>query len=215
MFGANLRTASRSIQANRLRALLTTLGVIIGVAAVVTVSTLLLGVNANVSRQFASLGTNMLSINGSAVSVGGVSTGLGVAPSLTSADVDAVSQVAHVDDVTPVVQFSAQTIYGDQNWNSPVWGVYPNYLNIQSWQVGEGSWFSQAVIGILLGLLGGYGLDSAASANPVVGGGIPYVISPLSITIAFGVAVFVGVVFGFYPAARASRLDPIVVLRSE
>lgn len=408
MFGANLRAASRSIQANRLRALLTTLGVIIGVAAVVTVSILLLGVNANVSRQFASLGTNMLSINGSAVSVGGVSTGLGAAPSLTSADVNAVSQVAHVTDVTPVVQLSAQTIYGDQNWNSPVWGVYPNYLDIQSWQVGEGSWFSQAdeasgslvavlgqtvaqnlfgpsgtdplgqtvridkqlfrvvgvltsvsastddsiymplttlqqrfvnessfsvlfakvdtvanlpqveqdittqlrrnhhllaneqndflirsaaqlvqasqqvtqllaslliglaaisltvggigimnimlvsvsertreigvrmamgarrsdirnqflmeavticalggVMGILLGLLCGYGLDSVASANPSVVGGIPYVISPVSIAIAFGVAVFVGVVFGFYPAARASRLDPIVALRTE
>ena len=71
------------------------------------------------------------------------------------------------------------------------------------------------VMGILLGLLCGYGLDSVASANPSVVGGILYVISPVSLAIAFGVAVFVGVVFGFYPAARASRLDPIVALRTE
>lgn len=69
-------------------------------------------------------------------------------------------------------------------------------------------------MGILLGLFCGYGLDSVASANQVARG-IPYVISPVSIAIAFGVAVFVGVVFGFYPAARASRLDPIVALRTE
>ena len=62
-------------------------------------------------------------------------------------------------------------------------------------------------VGTVLGLLGGYALTTAFA--------FPYVLSPISVVLAVGVSALVGILFGFYPAVRASQLDPIVALRAE
>jgi putative ABC transport system permease protein len=138
---AILSSALDALQANRLRSFLTMLGVIIGVSAVIAVVTLTQGVNASVSQRFASLGTNVITISPGAASTGGARNAAGSEQALTLADAQAVAQVAHVVNTSPLLITSGQVIYGGQNWNTSIRGVYPTYQTIQNWQIAEGSWF--------------------------------------------------------------------------
>lgn len=138
--GATLDSALEALQANRLRSFLTMLGVIIGVSAVIAVVTLTQGVNKSVNDRFAGLGTNVLTISPGTTSSFGARAAAGSSQTLTVAD--ALTQVAHVLNVSPILGVSAQVIYQDQNWNTTVRGVYPDFQTIQNWQVAEGNWFS-------------------------------------------------------------------------
>ncbi len=139
---AILGSALEALQANRMRSFLTMLGVIIGVSAVIAVVSLTEGVNQSVSARFASLGTNVITISPGAASTNGARSAAGTEQTLTLADAQAVAQVDHVVDMTPVLTTSGQIVYGSQNWNTTVRGVYPSYQTIQSWQIDEGSWFT-------------------------------------------------------------------------
>ena len=145
-FGSTFQTsfgsAIESLWANRLRSLLTILGVIIGVMAVVTSVTLTQGASSLLNGRFASLGTNALVINSGAANTGGVSAGIGTEQSLTLVDVQTIIKVPHVTAVSPVLGVSAQVVAGNQNWNTRVMGVFTTYQQIQSWQIAQGSWFS-------------------------------------------------------------------------
>lgn len=140
---AILGSALEALQANRMRSFLTMLGVIIGVSAVIAVVSLTQGVNQSVSARFASLGTNVITISPGAASTNGARCAAGTEQTLTMADAQAVAQVDHVVDMTPVLTISGQIVYGSQNWNTSVRGVYPSYQTIQSWQIDEGSWFTE------------------------------------------------------------------------
>ena len=142
LIGANLRAALKALRANRLRSFLTMLGVIFGVAAVIASVTLTSGVGANINQQFASLGTNMLVIQNGVASNRGALEGVGSAPSLTVSDVQALTAVPHLVNVSPLLVVHIQAIYGGQNWSTQVDGVYPGYQSLQNWQMAEGSWFS-------------------------------------------------------------------------
>jgi len=135
-------TALDSLRFNRLRSFLTMLGVIIGVSAVITVIVLSQGVNQSVSQRFASLGTNVITISPGAASSGGAFSAAGSEQTLTLGDADALASLPHVVDASPILSTSGQVIYGGQNWNTSIRGVYPVYQMIQSWQIAEGSWFS-------------------------------------------------------------------------
>ena len=126
-----------------MRSFLTMLGVIIGVSAVIAVVSLTQGVNQSVSARFASLGTNVITVSPGAASTNGARSAAGTEQTLTLADAQAVAQVDHVVDMTPVLTTSGQIVYGSQNWNTTVRGVYPSYQTIQSWQIDEGSWFTE------------------------------------------------------------------------
>jgi ABC-type antimicrobial peptide transport system permease subunit len=139
---AILGSALEALQANRMRSFLTMLGVIIGVSAVIAVVSLTQGVNQSVSQRFASLGTNVITISPGAASTGGVRSAAGSEQTLTMSDAQAVAQVDHVVEMSPLLTTSGQIVYGSQNWNTGIRGVYPNYQTIQSWQIAEGSWFS-------------------------------------------------------------------------
>jgi macrolide transport system ATP-binding/permease protein len=139
---AILGSALEALQANRMRSFLTMLGVIIGVSAVIAVVSLTEGVNQSVSARFASLGTNVITISPGAASTNGARSAAGTEQTLTLADAQAVAQVDHVTDMTPVLTTSGQIVYGSQNWNTTVRGVYPGYQTIQSWVIDEGSWFT-------------------------------------------------------------------------
>ncbi|WIG60697.1 MAG: ABC-type antimicrobial peptide transport system, permease component [Ktedonobacterales bacterium] len=141
---ANFASALEALWANRLRSLLTALGVIVGVAAVIGAVTLTQGTSALINSRITGLGTNTLTISPGATQSGGAFSAAGTRQSLKQSDADAMSGVAHVQNVSPVISVQAQIVYADQNTNTRVQGVYPNYQSIGTWTMSEGSWFSDA-----------------------------------------------------------------------
>ncbi len=143
MIGANFGSALEALWANRMRSLLTTLGIFIGVAAVIAAFTLTQGVGVSITGRFSRLGVNTIQLrNGTANAHGAFGAG-GTVQSLTLADADAIrKQVAHVTYISPVVSTSKQVVYGNANWNASIQGVSTDYQTIQDWTVVEGLWFS-------------------------------------------------------------------------
>ena len=145
MIGANFGSALEALWANRMRSLLTTLGIFIGVAAVIAAFTLTQGVGVSITGRFSRLGVNTIQLrNGTANARGAFGAG-GTVQSLTLADADAIrKQVVHVTYISPVVSTSKQVVYGSANWNASIQGVSTDYQTIQDWTVVEGLWFSSA-----------------------------------------------------------------------
>jgi len=144
--GSNISIALEALWANRLRSLLTTLGVFIGVAAVIAALIMTQGVSASITSTISSLGTNTITISPGA---GSSSRGFrpptqssGTTLSLTPDDAQAVAKVAHVTSESPIITVSEQVVYGNQNWNTRVQGVSTSFQNIQNWTIAEGAWFS-------------------------------------------------------------------------
>jgi putative ABC transport system permease protein len=142
LIGANFRTALKALQANKLRSFLTTLGVIIGVAAVIAIVTLTQGVSVTLNQRLTGLGTNILMIQSGAPSRNGAFQAEGSAQTLTASDVQSLVAIPHVANVSPVITVRGQVIYGNRNWNTQVQGVYPSYQSLQNWQLAGGTWFS-------------------------------------------------------------------------
>jgi putative ABC transport system permease protein len=136
-------SALAALRANKGRSILTTLGIIIGVAAVIAIVALGEGASASVSSQLAGLGTNLLTITPGSTRSGGASAGAGSSVTLTSADADAITQnIQGLSGVSPVVSGNAQIIYGNQNWSTRVQGVTSAYLTINDWKIAQGSAFT-------------------------------------------------------------------------
>jgi putative ABC transport system permease protein len=136
-------SALAALRANKGRSILTTLGIIIGVAAVIAIVALGEGASASVSSQLAGLGTNLLTITPGSTRSGGAAGGAGTGVTLTSADADAISQdIQGLTGVSPVVSGNAQIIYANQNWSTRVQAVTPAYLTINDWKIGQGSAFT-------------------------------------------------------------------------
>jgi ABC-type antimicrobial peptide transport system permease subunit len=140
--GATFNSALDALNANRVRSFLTMLGIIIGVSAVIAVVALGQGVSQNVNAQFASLGSNTLTIFPGTTQSAGVRTASGSGETLTKEDADAIAQLPTVAGASPIISASEQVVYQDSNWNTTVRGVYPSYQQINNWQMAEGSWFT-------------------------------------------------------------------------
>jgi putative ABC transport system permease protein len=169
---ANLRSAFEALWANRLRSLLTALGVIVGVAAVIGAVTLTQSTSALINSRIAGLGTNTLIISPGAARSGGAFSAAGTRQSLTVADANAVTSVPHITGVSPVITTSAQVVYNGQNWNTRATGVYPAYQRIGNWQLAQGSWFNstdeaQGTPVAVLGQTVEQNLFAVATADPV------------------------------------------------
>lgn len=138
-----LRTAWRSLRVNKLRSLLTVLGVIVGAAAVVCIVSIGLGAQAQVSEKIQTLGANLLVIRPGAQVSGGVRQEAGTRHTLTEEDAQAVlNQIESVQVAAPVLSRRMQVIAGDRNWSSLVAGVNTDYLIAREWPVVEGQSFS-------------------------------------------------------------------------
>jgi putative ABC transport system permease protein len=136
-------SAIAALRANKGRSILTTLGIIIGVAAVIAIVALGEGASASVSNQLAGLGTNLLTITPGSTSSGGAKTGAGNATTLKGSDADAIAQqLPGLSGVSPVLSGNAQVIAGNQNWSTRVQGVTPPYLSIEDWTIAQGSAFT-------------------------------------------------------------------------
>ncbi len=138
-------SALQALRANRLRALLTSLGVIIGVGAVIMVISVSEGNSASINSRLSQLSPNELIIRSGTFSTGGVRQAAGATGSLTAQDVQTVTQVSGVAAVSPVVSASGQIIFGSQNWSTQVQGVSPPYQQINNWQISEGSFITDTM----------------------------------------------------------------------
>lgn len=141
MFRESIRIAFHALIANKLRSILTMLGIIIGVGAVIAMVSVGMGVREQVQSSIASLGSNMLIVSpGSASTKGGVRSGAGSGVRLKTEDAAAIREnIKNIDYVSPTVGRSYQIVAGNQNWNTSVQGVLPEYMAIRSLSVGSGT----------------------------------------------------------------------------
>jgi len=143
-FGAILRVAARALARNKMRSLLTMLGIIIGVGAVICSVAVGEGASSQIQEQIRNLGDNMVWIEAGGRSVNGVRTGTGGTKTLVLGDLKAIQQqVPLVYNVSANVDSPVQVVYGNQNWYTPVRGVSPPYLAVRRWNIARGSAFFQ------------------------------------------------------------------------
>ncbi len=146
---SSIGVALRGLTGNKLRSGLTMLGIIIGVAAVIALVSVGQGAQAAVTQQFESLGSNLLTISPGVAFVrggmsGGYVSGYVSAQSLTNEDVPAIAHLATlVEVVAPEYSTQAQVVYGNQNTQTSVLGVTPEYLAVRNWQVAQGRFIDQ------------------------------------------------------------------------
>ena len=139
-----LKTAMRAIRRNILRSFLTMLGIIVGIAAVIVGVSMGTGAKAEVDRQIASMGNNLLIIFSGNMSRGGVRGGFGMQPNLTERDYDALRrEVTGLAGISPEVRATVQVVAGNQNTSVGVWGVSADFAEIRSWRFQSGENFTE------------------------------------------------------------------------
>jgi len=141
-----LKTALVALRRNIMRAVLTTLGIVIGVAAVITMMEIGNGASIAIQRTIASLGANTLVIVPAALNIGGVNQGIGSAMTLTPQDVDAiVRECSAVSSLAPIVRARTQVVYGHRNWvPTYIYGTTPSFLKVRDWtEMDEGEAFTE------------------------------------------------------------------------
>lgn len=146
MFKESIVIALRALLANKLRSILTMLGIIIGVGAVIAMVSIGMGVREKVQTSIASLGSNMLIVMPGAASSqgGGPRSASGSSTTLLLDDANYIKQtVKGIDYLAPTVSQSYQIVAGNQNWTTTVQGITPEYMAIRSLTVGSGSFISQ------------------------------------------------------------------------
>ena len=140
---AILKTAFRAIRRNILRSFLTMLGIIVGIAAVIVGVSMGTGAKAEVDRQIASMGNNLLIIFSGNMSRGGVRGGFGMQPTITQRDYDTLRQeVSGLAGISPEVRATAQVVAGNQNTSVGIWGVSSDFAQIRSWRFQSGENFT-------------------------------------------------------------------------
>ena len=139
------RVAFRALLRNKTRSILTMLGVIIGVAAVIAMVAIGEGAKSQVEQAFSSLGTNMLVLMPGAHTKGGAHHGFGSQSTLTWNDLRAIrGEVSSVRYAAPLLRTGAQVLSEEQNWATTIMGTTPDYFAIRSWKTVKGRNFSEA-----------------------------------------------------------------------
>jgi len=139
-----IKIALRALRRNAMRSLLTTLGIIIGVAAVIAMVSIGQGASMSVQDQIARMGNNMLIILSGTTTQGGVRTGAGGLPTLTIGDAKAIQrECPAVSAVTYTRRQVQQIVAGSQNWSTAVAGVTPEYQTVRDWPVAAGRFLTK------------------------------------------------------------------------
>ena len=139
-----LGEAWRAMGANRLRTLLTMLGMVIGVGAVVLMMSIGQGAQYAIKQTISAMGSNLFILLSGHTLSGGVRSGSGGAHTLTVSDAEAIAELPGVQTTAPIHPGSAQVVYGPSNWNTSVIGTTPSYLDTRSWPVTSGSAFTNS-----------------------------------------------------------------------
>ncbi|MDE3214428.1 MAG: ABC transporter permease [Bacteroidota bacterium] len=141
------RIALRALQRNKLRAFLTMLGIIIGVAAVIAMVAIGQGSKKSIQDQLSSMGSNMIVIRPNSNVSAGARLDFSAVQTLTLNDVNALRKQAHyLSAVSPAISSRNQAINGAMNWPTTMMGVSPDYLSIRNWPIKEGNVFSESDI---------------------------------------------------------------------
>ncbi len=141
---SQFRSSLTALLRNKLRSLLTVLGISIGIAAVICVVAIGKAGQAQIERQLANLGDNFVWIEAGSRSVGGVSSGTRGTRTLTLGDAVAIkNQIPLIKRVSPQVDAGTQVVYANQNWSTQYRGVSPEYFEIKRWFLDQGAAFSQ------------------------------------------------------------------------
>jgi putative ABC transport system permease protein len=141
---ATMKIALRALRRNKLRTLLTMLGMIIGVAAVIAMVGIGNGAKTQIENQIASLGENVIQIFSGSFTRGGIHSGWGAAGTLTIDDAEAIQrEIPGVTAVSPEVRSSTQIAAGNQNWSTQILGESEEYLTIRQWPLTTGAMFTE------------------------------------------------------------------------
>jgi putative ABC transport system permease protein len=144
---AGIRIALRALRVNKLRSLLTMLGIIIGVGAVITMIAIGAGAQARVEEQIKALGTNLIIVLPGSVTSGGVRMGSGSRPTLSDDDAYALQrELAEIEAAAPAVRGTGQVVFGGSNWSTVFFGVTPEYFGVRNWVVASGRPFDAAEV---------------------------------------------------------------------
>lgn len=136
---STFKIALRSLKINKMRSILTSLGIIIGVSAVIIMLSVGEGAKGKISKDISSMGSNLLMVMSGASTSGGVRMGSGTKPTLTMKDSESIlKECPSVLDVAPIVSGAKQLIYSNQNWSTAVYGVTPSYMSVNLWEIEEG-----------------------------------------------------------------------------
>ena len=142
---AGIRIALRALRVNKMRSILTMLGIIIGVGAVITMIAIGSGAQAQVEEQIKALGTNLIIVLPGSVTAGGVRMGSGSRSSLTEDDALAMQrELADVQAAAPTLRGTGQIVFGGNNWSTTFYGITPEYFEVRNWTIASGKSFEPA-----------------------------------------------------------------------
>jgi len=140
---APFKIAGRALRRNKMRSLLTMLGIIIGVGSVIASVSITTGASRQVEDKVSALGQNVVTVFSGNFTSGGMRGGWGSAPTLTVGDARAIkNEIANAIAVSPEVRDRAQILANGLNWNTQVLGEGPDYIQIRNWDIAEGAMFS-------------------------------------------------------------------------
>lgn len=138
------KIAIRAIEANKMRSVLTSLGIIIGVAAVIILLSIGNGTQESIQNEMRSMGTNLVMIRSGSSTSGGARMGHGSQPTLKNGDADAIQEkIPAIVLAAPVTNDSGQLVYGSTNWATSIVGTDNRYFEIKEWELAYGRFFSE------------------------------------------------------------------------
>ncbi len=140
---ATLRVALGALRVNAMRSALTMLGIIIGVAAVITMVGVGSGAQSQVAQQIEALGSNLILVRNGSVTSGGAQLGSGSNQRLTVGDAEALAEIEGVEVAAPSVQRSVQFVAGNLNWSAATQGTTADYLIAREWELADGRAFTR------------------------------------------------------------------------
>ena len=143
-FKSTLKISINSLKVNKMRSALTSLGIIIGVSAVIIMLAVGNGASENVKKNIELMGSNLLTVRSASAKSGGVHMGMGSRPTLTLKDAQAIKKNARgIEAVAAASSEAKQLTYGNQNWSTTVYGVEPEYLYVKNYEIELGRKFSR------------------------------------------------------------------------
>ncbi|MDP3070101.1 MAG: ABC transporter permease [Opitutaceae bacterium] len=142
-FTTTFLVALRALRRNTMRSILTALGIIIGIGAVITTVAMGTGAKVQVEAQIASLGQNLITVMPGSSSSGGMRGGFGSSATLTPEDYEAIAaEVPNIDGISPEIRDRNQILANGLNWNTNVNGVGPDYPYVRNWPMAAGAMFT-------------------------------------------------------------------------
>lgn len=138
-FKSILKMATISLKINKMRSMLTSLGIIIGVSAVIIMLAVGSGASKKIAKDMESMGSNLLMVRSASANSGGVRMGFGTKPTLTLKDAEAIEKNARgILAVAPYSSENKQLTYGNQNWSTTIGGTTASYLFIRNYEIISG-----------------------------------------------------------------------------